>query len=603
MLLAKSRIPLVATGIIILLGLVLFFMAGRASADNAAGDIPSGAFTNTATDLSWSSTFNGVTGDLTVCAVFGNTWTGAAKAAHDIEVFLVPVAGMDPLADPKAATFEGPVLAATTGLADNTFAVNTMYCLSNALINVGAAHLIGLGAAPATVGIHILDVTNTLIDTSSAPVAANAATGTGPSIVNVGWDWTYDSRGLQVCLNRGASWAGVADDIQVWADAVLAGTITVLPAADTISCSVIAGVATAPAAVALSVRDAADNTIGILPAPVATDRLILADMGWDFQAETDAVRVRVKLGATLPAVHEIEVYPNPSPGDSPALTAAPSGGLALSPGQVLNLDIFDLAAVTTSVRVQFLDANGVLITLASGGSVGVHANQLVPTAPAPPPVVVATPITITEVPSADVTVVTEPTNGRVAIIQPSTGGSVSAPDGGVVVSLPVEVHDTTFQLAYNPSPVSGVPVAPAGTAILRAFELNAHDTTGAQVSLSLLKAATITVKYTDADVAAAPGKSPLNLIILRYDAATQAWTQLNTIVDLASQTLTAKVSRFSLFGLGGVVPAPQFVPPTGLPVTGDYAPGSGLLLALVLAGFLLIVAGGAYLAQARRARG
>ena len=43
-------------------------------------------------------------------------------------------------------------------------------------------------------------------------------------------------------------------------------------------------------------------------------------------------------------------------------------------------------------------------------------------------------------------------------------------------------------------------------------------------------------------------------------------------------------------------PAPEPEPPP----TGDFAPGSGLLLGLMLAGFLLIAAGGTYMGQHRR---
>ena len=45
-----------------------------------------------------------------------------------------------------------------------------------------------------------------------------------------------------------------------------------------------------------------------------------------------------------------------------------------------------------------------------------------------------------------------------------------------------------------------------------------------------------------------------------------------------------------------VAPEPEPEPPP----TGDFAPGSGLLLGLMLAGFLLIAAGGTYMAQHRR---
>ncbi len=46
------------------------------------------------------------------------------------------------------------------------------------------------------------------------------------------------------------------------------------------------------------------------------------------------------------------------------------------------------------------------------------------------------------------------------------------------------------------------------------------------------------------------------------------------------------------------VPLPTVTPEP--PPTGDFAPGSGLLLGLMLVGFLLIAAGGTYMAQHRR---
>jgi hypothetical protein len=347
--------------------------------------------------------------------------------------------------------------------------------------------------------------------------------------------------------------------------------------------------------VGLDVQNASGGSLAQLKDPVNTSRLIPPDMGWDAQFSGDSVRVRVKLGALLPPIHKIEVYPNHAPGDSPAMTATRTGELALATDQVLNLDVLGHAAKPTSVRLALLNASGALITLATGGSTGVHADQLVSTTPAAPAAVAAPAVTFTETPDADVTLVTEPTGGAVAIVQPSSGGSLGAPDGLVVVSLPIEVYDTTFQLVYNPSPAT-MPEASARTAVQGAFELNAHDTSGTQITPSLLKSATIKVKYTDADVVAAVGSSPLNLTILRYDTSTAAWSEVNTTVDIASQTLTGKVNRFSLFAL-------RAAPPVEPPATGDHAPGSVLLLAVMLAGVLLVVTGSRYLIQARRNRG
>ena len=595
MLLTKSRIPMVAAGIILLLGFVLFLVTERASADVAADP-----FTNTATDISWDWHFDAATGDVNVCVVFGSSWTGAASAAHDIEVFLDPVAGMDPLGGVGfgAATFEGPVLAAATGLADNTFAVNTVYCLSGALVNVGAANLIGLAQSPTAVGIHILDVAHAPISTSNAPAAAD-----------IGWDWTYDSRGLQVVTVLGNSWNGVAANIEVWVNGALQQTIAA-PAVNTISPALIAGVNAAPTSVALHILDGAGNHVGQSAAPAdadldadgVADDLIPDDLGWEFEAEATTLRVKVVLGAS--AVHTIEVYPNPQAGDSPALSTSRPTGEALPTAQVITLDVTGLTAPTTSVRVQFLDVNGNLITLNSGTGVHKPVADLIPPPPPPAPAPVPTPVPTVEVPIAQVTTVDAPAGGAAVVIQPSAAATVSAPDGSVVVSVPVTANAETFQIAYDPSPAD-VPVAPAGTTIIRAFDLNAHDANGTKVSITLLKTITITVKYTDADLAATAQQSPTNLKVASYNAATQTWTPLNTTLDLAARTLTAKATHLSLFGMASVEPAPQVVAPTPTaiaPSTGDWAPGSGLILALVLAGFLLVIAGGTYLTQARRAR-
>ena len=228
-----------------------------------------------------------------------------------------------------------------------------------------------------------------------------------------------------------------------------------------------------------------------------------------------------------------------------------------------------------------------------------------PTPPTPtpaPPAPTATPVSITEIPDSQVTPVPVPSGGASVIIQPSKSATVSAPDGSVVVTIPNTSNDTTFQLVYDPSP-SNVPAGDADTTILRPFALNTHDANSVAKSMVLIKAVTVTAKYTANDVAGAPQNSPINLKIMRYNETNSAWTALNTTVDLAAQTLTARVKTFSLFAVAGVDPPAQAIAtatPVGLPPTGDVSPGSGLLLGLLLAGFLMIVAGGTYLVQSRR---
>ena len=612
MLLTKSRISILATGIILLLGFVLFLMAERASAGDSVTP-----FGDTATDLSWSWTWDDPSNTVTVCFALGSGWVdGSLGEVHDIEIFVDPA-----VTDTFDLIAEGPV-GGPGG--DAHYAINTYYCAGTD--GAGSARplqVTGVTALPTLVGIHLVgsDPTHTVhtdaAAAASTQVAANPVAGTGPSIGVVGWDWTFDKvRGLQVCINRVASWPAAADDIEVWVGGVSNGTIA-LPAADTITCSAITGVGPstdpAPASVALGVRDPADNTIGVLPAPVSQALLIPNDMGWEPVSLGTSLQVMVKIGSNLPtATHFIEVYPNPpiaGQANSPALTQSLPGGGPLPTDLVLDLDVIELTdplATVNPVKVAFLDVGGNLITFNSGAGINIQEGGPLKPPPPPPPAPEPTPTSVqtTEIPASQVTAVALPPGGSDAIIQPSAAAMVSAPDGSVSVAIPALANATTFRFQYNPSPAS-VPEPPAGMNVVRAFELNAYDTGGMQMSsLALLRTVTITVAYTPDDVVAAPQKNPANLKIARYDTANQAWTSLNTTLDLAAQTLSGKVSRFSVFAVVGVVP-PSQVAPTSTPIapaTGDFAPGSGLVLALILAGFLLITAGGAYVTQSHRLR-
>ena len=348
-----------------------------------------------------------------------------------------------------------------------------------------------------------------------------------------------------------------------------------------------------------------------------------ATTGWDWSGSGQTGKIDIFLGADLAGdVFEIEVFVKPDTGtvavlqhkDDPVHVQQMGGFGPFPTDQLLSFGFSSTEpldkAAPTDVGIHLMgrdvDGNAIrVLTLAAPINLGL----LVPVAP-PPPVAqpTATPVQTTDVPASQITAVTAPSGGVSAVVQPSTAATVSAPDGSVTAAIPAVANATTFQLVYNPTPAS-VPAAAARQKIIRAFELNTFNTAGSKVSLTLLRPATITVKYTSADVTAAPDNNPINLKIGRYDEANQAWTPLNTTVDLAAQTLSAKSSGFSLFGIVGVEPAPQVAPPSAgtptatprAPVTGDVTPGSGMLLALILAGFLLIAAGGAYLTQTRRA--
>lgn len=338
--------------------------------------------------------------------------------------------------------------------------------------------------------------------------------------------------------------------------------------------------------------------------------------GWDWGSSGQNIKVDIFLDNALAGlVFEIEVFVDPSTSTATTLPdpAKPAHVQRMSDfgsfptGRLLSFTFASTKQITANTKVGIhlmgRDSNGNPIRVrTSSGPVNTNVLVPAPTPTPPPSVPTSTPVIAADVPIGQVTIVSAPVSGASAIIQPSTAASVSAPDGSVVLEIPATASANPFQLVYNPSPVI-VPPPPARTTILRAFELNAHDVAGQQISPTLLRRITITAKYTAADLVVAQNNLA-NLKIMSYSEATQAWTPLNTIPDPVNQTLTAEISHLSLYGVASVQPALQVVgTPTPIPPpTGDFAPGSGLVLALILAGFILILAGGAYLTQNRRAK-
>ena len=326
---------------------------------------------------------------------------------------------------------------------------------------------------------------------------------------------------------------------------------------------------------------------------------------WDWEVSGQNIKLDLILDGTLAGdVFEIEFYVQPTTGTAATHTQRMGDFSAFPTEQVLSLNF------STSAQLDGSEPVGIHLHGSDGSQVlesDAPAALPAPTAtPVPPAAPTATPVTTVEVPAGSITEVAAPSGGVAAVIQPSSAATISAPDGAIVVQVPPIAHNITFQIVYDPSP-SAVPSTPANMSVIRAFGLNAHDADGVAISLQLLKSVTIVASYSAADAAAAPNGSPSNLKIARYDVSTGAWSTLSTTVDLGAMTLTAKSGHLSLFAVVGVEPAAQAVgtvTPTATaapPPTGDLAPGSGLLLGMILVGFLLIAAGSTYMAQSRRA--
>ncbi|GEM_PF-1720435 len=370
------------------------------------------------------------------------------------------------------------------------------------------------------------------------------------------------------------------------------------------------------------------------------------DFAWGYTVSGSQVQVKLYLYPALAgSVYGLEVFLNPTVvGTAPAFTQ--KTGSPLPTGQILTFGPFDLntdasaeaKATATSpltvVGIHLINASSVYLRKSSAATntPDVLATPTpVPPAPAPTPV----PVTTVVVPASSVIAVPAPAGGASGIIQPNAASTLSAPDGSVSVSFPITSAVTTFQMVYTPATI-GVPAATGKLKVIRAFDLSTYDKDGNKATISILNPVTIVAKYTNADAASALNGSATNLRLMSYDSSTGAWTTLTTSIDIAAQTLAAQTTHFSFYAIGSQDPGPQTpadlqtptptptatplpatatptptrtptatptrTPTPGLPSTGDFTPSSGMVLGMLIAGFLLVVGGSTYLAQARKSK-
>jgi len=212
-----------------------------------------------------------------------------------------------------------------------------------------------------------------------------------------------------------------------------------------------------------------------------------------------------------------------------------------------------------------------------------------------------------------------------------TANTLISADGVVTVNVPTGAAVDTGTLSYAPKTAGDAPAAAvAGLAFgSTLFDLWVLDANNDRIQdYSFGAPITISVKYNDDDLLAAEG-NPGRLVLQKYDTAFKAWVSLNTTFDPASKTIQAQASRLGFFTLmgqaqpatptptptatllpGAVTPTATLLPPTATllpptatllpPTPGDVAPGSGLLMGLLMAAFILIAAGGYYLRQSKQ---
>ena len=324
--------------------------------------------------------------------------------------------------------------------------------------------------------------------------------------------------------------------------------------------------------------------------------------------------------AELNALTAIKVT-NPSHG---AVTLNANGSFAYTPTLNYNgPDSFtykandtkaDSNVATVSITVSALAPTPTAVPTATATATPTPTNTPVPPPPTATPVVTVIPPTaITPIPTFTPAPGVTPVPLASAVIQPNAATSVTAAPGAgsqTTVNFPAQSFLETKQVTVRDVPVSQIPNLPAEIQkVTKAFEINVYSANGVrEENPSLNRCITISAPYTSDDVAAAGG-NPFSLKLMRYDSQTKAWIVLSTSVDVVKQTLNAQVcSTLSVFGVGvfkdltAATPGPVATP-TRLPFkpyVGGAAPGSNLLLGLLVAGIILVISGGYYL---RRARG
>jgi hypothetical protein len=217
-----------------------------------------------------------------------------------------------------------------------------------------------------------------------------------------------------------------------------------------------------------------------------------------------------------------------------------------------------------------------------------------------------------------------PAGGAIKAFTPGAVTSLISPDSRVTITIPASSPKEAGFLLYTPKDQGDVPAsAPAGLAFSSAlFDLTAMDTNGVVGTGNTFQAPIqVSVQYTDADIQAAEG-NPGRLVLYKYDTAMANWSPLTTSVDFVNKTVQTSVSSLSFFALLGQplpptptptptatlrpglpTPTPTDAPPTATllpPTPGDIAPGSGLLMGLLIAAFIMIAAGSYYLRQTKQ---
>ena len=151
-------------------------------------------------------------------------------------------------------------------------------------------------------------------------------------------------------------------------------------------------------------------------------------------------------------------------------------------------------------------------------------------------------------------------------LTPRNSAVLASSDGRISISFPAGAVITDIPVTLKPFPLNNLPTLPANAkAGGTSFEVDG-------LSGILSKDATISVHYSDADLAAAGGDAS-GLVLARYDQSDSIWTLLKTDVNKDTETLSATTNRFSTWAVMAAAPQDTQTP-------AEQPSGGGGILAL-----------------------
>ena len=128
------------------------------------------------------------------------------------------------------------------------------------------------------------------------------------------------------------------------------------------------------------------------------------------------------------------------------------------------------------------------------------------------------------------------------------GGTIQTADGRIAATFPPNAVSRDATLVILEMSPSTAPKAPKGYSIgSSCFALEATDTSGTAIT-SFSGAVTVTVRYSDEDMAAA-GDNPEDLVLAYYNEATGEWATLETTRDTAKGILSVTTTHLSTWSI------------------------------------------------------